>query len=202
MKNASIFTLALAAIALIGMSFTNPNNGGDNTQETKLLESNIVWKGYKVTGSHTGNISLKSGDLVFEEGKLTGGTFEIDMTTLECTDLQGEYKGKLEGHLKSDDFFGVENHPTAKFVITKVASQGTPGDYKVTGDLTIKDITKSIKFFTNVKEEDGKMVSTAEITVDRSEYNVRYGSGSFFDSLGDKTIYDEFDLEVTIVSAK
>lgn len=202
MKKGSIFTLALAALAMIVMSFSLPQNSAMEKAEAEVTKSNIVWKGYKVTGSHTGNIKLKSGELDFEEGKLVGGSFVIDMLSIENTDLSGEYKQKLEGHLKSDDFFGVKNHPTAKFVITKVASQGTPGDYKVTGDLTIKDITKPIKFFTNVKEEGDNRVAVAEVKVDRSEYNVRYGSGSFFDNLGDKTIYDEFDLEVTIVSSK
>jgi len=202
MKKGSIFTLALATVAMIAMSFSLPNNGENGKVEAEVSKSNIVWKGYKVTGSHTGNISLKSGELDFEDGKLVGGSFVVDMTSIEVTDLSGEYKQKLEGHLKSDDFFGVKSNPSAKFVITKVAPQGTPGDYKVTGDLTIKGITKPIKFFTNVKEEGDNMVAVAEVKVDRSDYNVRYGSGSFFDNLGDKTIYDEFDLEVTIVSSK
>jgi polyisoprenoid-binding protein YceI len=202
MKIRSIFTLSLAVLALITMSFVTPQQEEGTAPADKLAESNIVWKGYKVTGSHTGTINLKSGDLKFENGQLKGGTFTVDMTSLVVTDLTGGYKDKLEGHLKSEDFFGIEKHPTANFVITKVAPQGTPGDYKVTGDLTIKGITKPIKFFTNVKEENGKRVAVAEIKVDRSEYNVRYGSGSFFDNLGDNTIYDEFDLEVTLVSNK
>ena len=73
----------------------------------------MVWKGYKVTGSHVGIITIKSGHLNFDKDILTGGSFEIDMSTITVTDLEGEYKGKLEGHLKSDDFFGVEKFPTA-----------------------------------------------------------------------------------------
>lgn len=199
MKNLSLLSFALVAFALIGMSFTTPENGIENLT-ADVEKSNIIWKGYKVTGSHTGTINLKSGALDFEGDNLVGGTFEIDMTSINCTDLSGEYKGKLEGHLKSDDFFGAKNHPTAKFVITKVVHKGTPGDYKVIGNLTIKDITKEIKFFTNVKEEGGNKVAVAEMTIDRSDFDVRYGSGSFFGNLGDKTIYDEFDLEVTLVS--
>ena len=202
MKKVSVFSTLLAAIALVGMSFTNPSSTAVDSFPVNIAKSNIVWKGYKVTGSHTGNIELKSGKLDFDGDKLAGGSFEIDMTTITCTDLEGEYNQKLVGHLKSEDFFGVEKNPTAKFVITQVVSRGTPGDYKIVGDLTIKNITKEIKFFTKVTEENGQKVANAEIKVDRSEYNVRYGSGSFFDNLGDKTIYDEFDLQVKLVSAK
>ena len=120
------------------------------------------------------------------------------MTTIACTDLEGEWKEKLEGHLKSDDFFGVNNFPVAKFEITKVAAKGTPGDYKITGNLTIKETTKEIKFYANVSQDGGKNVAKADIKIDRSEFNVRYGSGSFFDNLGDKTIYDEFDLSIVL----
>ncbi|MCB0557753.1 MAG: YceI family protein [Lewinellaceae bacterium] len=201
MKKASFYSTLLAALALVGMSFTNPSNSEVASLPVNVEKSNIVWKGYKVTGSHTGNIELKAGKLDFDGDKLVGGSFEIDMTTITCTDLEGEYNQKLVGHLKSEDFFGVEKNPTAKFVITQVVSRGTPGDYKIVGNLTIKDTTKEIKFFTNVTEENGQKVANAEIKVDRSDFNVRYGSGSFFDNLGDKTIYDEFDLQVKLVSS-
>ncbi|NBC06988.1 MAG: YceI family protein [Bacteroidetes bacterium] len=199
MKKSAIFTLMLAAMAIAGMSFTNPVEDERDRRTVSVEESNIVWNGYKVTGSHTGTIKLESGALEFEGDRLVGGEFTIDMTSIAVTDLSGEYQKKLEGHLKSKDFFGVEDHPTATFKITEVVSRGTPGDYKIVGDLTIKDITNEIKFLTNLKEESGKTKATAEVKVDRSEYNVRYGSGSFFDNLGDKTIYDEFDLEVMLV---
>lgn len=163
-----------------------------------LEKSSIEWVGKKVTGQHNGTIQIKDANLMMEDGQLAGGSFEIDMTTIQVTDLEGNMKGKLEGHLKSDDFFGVEKYPTAKFVITKVASLGTPGDYKVTGDLTIKEATNEIKFMAKVDAEK----ATADITVDRSEYDVRYGSGSFFDNLGDKTIYDDFHLTVNLVMDK
>jgi polyisoprenoid-binding protein YceI len=197
MKKSATFTLLLAAFALVGMSFTNPVEG--ERRSVNVQESKVVWNGYKVTGSHTGTINIKSGNLEFDGDRLVGGDFEIDMTSIVVTDLTGEYKGKLEGHLKSADFFGVEKHPTASFKITKVVSRGTPGDYKIVGDLTVKDITKEIKFFANLEDEGSKTKATAEVKVDRSEFNVRYGSGSFFDNLGDKTIYDEFDLEVMLV---
>ena len=163
----------------------------------------ITWTGYKVTGEHAGTIKIKSGDLIFDNGVLTGGAFTIDMPSLAVTDLAaGQGKEKLEGHLKSADFFGVENHPTAQLNITKVASRGAAGDYRVTADLTIKETTKSIRFNTKVTEAMGGYVANADITIDRTDFGVRYGSGSFIDNLGDKTIYDEFDLNVKLVTKK
>ncbi|MCB0517633.1 MAG: YceI family protein [Lewinellaceae bacterium] len=198
-KTSFSFNLLVAAIAFAGFAFTVSNTV---SYSVNTASSTVAWKGYKVTGEHNGNINLKSGALTFDNGMLTGGSFEIDMASIKCNDLQGEWADKLVGHLKSDDFFGVEKYPTSKFVITKVVSRGTPGSYKVTGNLTIKETTKEIKFDANVSEEAGNYVATADIKVDRSEYNVRYGSGSFFDNLGDKTIYDEFDMSVKVVTKK
>ena len=115
------------------------------------------------------------------------------MTSLVDNDLEGDYKGKLEGHLKSDDFFAVASHPTAKLVFTSVKASGK-NSYEVTGDLTIKGITKSVTFDVSVYGSK----ATATLKVDRAQYDVRYGSGSFFENLGDKTIYDEFDLVVDL----
>lgn len=192
MKN---FGIVLALFAFIGLSFTTPNPIA--TYKVKTSDSKVLWKGYKVTGEHSGTVEIKSGDLQFSDGALSGGSFTIDMTSLKVTDLQGAMAGKLEGHLKSPDFFGVENFPTAQLNITKVASRGTADSYKVTADLKIKETTKEIKFMTTVSENT--KTAKAKITIDRSDFNVRYGSGSFFDGLGDKTIYDEFDLEVMLV---
>ena len=162
--------------------------------------SSIVWSGYKVTGKHTGVVKIKNGNLTWDAGKLTGGSFDIDMNSITCTDLEGEYAGKLVGHLKSDDFFGAAKYPTAKFVITKAIPQDTKGNYKILGNLTIKEKTNEVKFFAVVTESNGSITASGKITVDRSEYDVRFGSGSFFDNLGDKTIYDEFDLQVSLVA--
>ncbi|MEQ9405532.1 MAG: YceI family protein [Cyclobacteriaceae bacterium] len=160
----------------------------------------IKWTGSKIVGnSHTGTIALKSGSLDITGGKLKGGSFVVDMTTLTDTDLSGNMKGKLEGHLKSDDFFGVETYPTAEFVITKVKSAGE-GAYDVTGDITIKGKTESISFSTTLNEKDGGYEAVASISVDRSKFDVRYGSDTFFDNLGDKAISNEFKLEVTLVT--
>lgn len=186
MKNTIKNLGILAFIAVFTLSFTTITK---DKKEIKTDASKVVWKGYKVTGSHEGTIDIQSGNLVFEGDKLTGGEFVIDMTTINTTDLDGGAKGKLEGHLKSDDFFGVESHPTATLVFTNVTSSGKNA-YDVTGDLTIKGKTNPIDFTISIYGNK----ATASLKVDRTKYDVKYGSTSFFDGLKDKAIYDEFDL--------
>lgn len=187
----SIKNLAtLVIVAFMTFSFTTKD--GDK-KEIKLESSKVVWKGYKVTGSHEGIISIKSGHLNFDKDILTGGSFKIDMSTITATDLEGEYKGKLEGHLKSDDFFGVEKFPTATLHFTKVKSVGK-NSYEVTGNITIKGKTETVSF--NVSVYGNK--ANVSLKIDRTKFDVRYGSTSFFDGLKDKAIYDEFDLVVDL----
>lgn len=163
-------------------------------KQTKMVtNSKIVWKGYKVAGSHEGTIILKSGSLSFDNDKLIGGEFVIDMTTISSTDLTGEYKGKLEGHLKSDDFFGVEKFPTASLVFTNVEAKGK-NSYFISGNLTIKGKTSTITFEISIYGNK----ATSALKIDRTEFDVKYGSGSFFSGLQDNLIYDEFDLIVDL----
>lgn len=167
-------------------------------QEMKVdtKKSTLKWHGEKVTGEHWGNIDLKEGWLTWEDNKLTNGEFKIDMTSITNTDLEDAgYNAKLVGHLKSDDFFGVEKYPTAKLEI-KGSEKFKSNKAMVKAHLTIKETTLPIEFEAQ-KQGDWFM---AEIVVDRSKYDVRYGSGSFFDNLGDKTIYDDFTLTVKIAT--
>jgi polyisoprenoid-binding protein YceI len=177
---------AVILMAVVTFSFTTIEG---EKKEIKTENSTVTWKGYKVTGSHYGTVALQSGHLVFDEGKLTGGEFVVDMTTIVTDDLEGEYKGKLEGHLKSDDFFGVEKYPTAKLVFTKVKSTGK-NSYEVTGDLTVKGKSAPVTFEMSIYGNK----ATANVKIDRTIYDIRYGSTAFFDDLKDKAIYDEFDL--------
>jgi polyisoprenoid-binding protein YceI len=188
-KQAIILALSLA----FGSSAMATEPVANEKRSVNTEKSTVTWKAYKVTGSHTGTIDLTSGALMFDGNTLTGGEFEVDMSSLTATDLEGEYKDKLVGHLKSDDFFSVANHPTSTLVFTGVKATGK-NSYEVTGDLTIKGITKPITFDLSVYGSK----ATATMKVDRSEYDVRYGSDTFFDNLGDKTIYDEFDLVVDL----
>lgn len=184
----------LAIVALVAFTtFSFTSIDGDK-KDIKVEDSKLVWKGYKVTGSHEGTIAIKSGSLEFNEDALIGGEFVVDMTTLVSTDLEGEYKGKLEGHLKSDDFFGVENHPTATLVFSDVKSTGK-NSYSVTGDLSIKGKTHPVNFSISIYGSK----ATATLKVDRTLYDIKYGSASFFDGIKDKAIYDEFDLVADLV---
>jgi len=183
-------TTAIIAIAFMTFSFTTLE---DKKKDVSVDKSTVTWKGYKVTGSHTGNISLKSGTLNFSGDKLTGGDFVIDMTTITVTDLIGDYKAQLEGHLKSDDFFGVTNYPQAKLVFTDVKASGKNA-YEITADITIKGETESIEFDLSIYGNK----ATGSLKIDRTKFNVRYGSSSFFDNLKDKVIYDEFDIVVDL----
>ena len=190
MKNSIKNIATIVVVAFMTFSFTSVE--GDK-KEIKTENSKVVWKGYKVTGSHQGVIAIKSGHLTFNEDKLTGGDFIIDMSSITNTDLEGEYKGKLEGHLKSDDFFGVEKFSTASLIFTKVKSTGK-NSYEVTGDLTIKGKTDSVTFDVSIYGNR----ANASLKIDRTKFDLRYGSTSFFDGLKDKAIYDEFDLVVDL----
>lgn len=158
--------------------------------------SSIQWKGKKVTGEHYGNINLKSGSLILTGGKISGGEFVVDMSSITVLDLPaGEWNEKLVDHLKSDDFFDSTAHPESKLVITS-ATTDTAGNVAIKGVLTIKGINQLTEF-TAVPSTGGY---SALITIDRTKYDIKYGSGKFFDSLGDKTIADEFTLDIKIAT--
>jgi len=163
-------------------------------------KSTVVWTATKVIGGgHTGTIELSSANLEISGTKIKGGSFSVDMTTMNCTDLDGDMKGNLEGHLKSEDFFAVEKFKTADFKITKV-SKGSNGTFDITGDVTIKGKTVQISFPATVVKSGDMTTTTAKITLDRTKFDVKYGSNSFFDNLGDKAISNEFTLDVTLVT--
>ena len=189
MKTNILKTGSFLVLAVVFTSFTTTLL----KKEIKVKESKITWKGYKVAGSHEGTINLAEGQLTFNDDVLSGGNFTIDMTSINVTDLEtGDGKENLEGHLKSDDFFGVENYPQAKLAITNV--KGKNGNFQVTGDLTIKGQTHPTSFNMNIANK----TATANLKIDRTKYDIKYGSSSFFDGLKDKAIYDEFDLNVTL----
>jgi polyisoprenoid-binding protein YceI len=171
------------------------------SQKVDASKSTVKWLGKKVTGEHYGTISVKEGSLEVANGKVTGGKVVIDMQSIVSEDLKDAgYNAKLVGHLKSDDFFSVASFPTAELVVTKVESNGN--SHTFSGNLTIKGITNPATF-TATSSKDGKsIVYKGALTVDRSKYNVKYGSKSFFDNLGDKVIYDEFTLDFSLVVAE
>ncbi|MEY5068520.1 MAG: hypothetical protein RLZ47_382 [Bacteroidota bacterium] len=195
-----ISTLSIVNIAFLSMSFINPVK--ESSFKVDVQKSNIAWNGKKVAGQHSGNIKLSGGTLNLNDGKLSNGSFNINMNSITCTDLQGEWADKLVGHLKADDFFGVEKFPTSSFVITKV-SPASAGTVNISGNLTIKGITKAISFPASMSVSGNTLTASAKgVKVDRTKYDIRYGSKSFFDSIGDKAIDDEFTLDITLVATK
>lgn len=190
----SVLTFAISAKA------TNDNKGSDVTYTVDNQSSKLVWTGKKVTGAHTGNISLSAGNLVVSNNKLKSGSFDIDLTSLTVTDLTDkDYNAKLVGHLKADDFFSVEKFPKAKFVTTAVTAKGGE-NYEISGKLTIKGITNDVKFPAIVKVEKNKTTAQAKILVDRTKYDIKFRSKNFFENLGDKAIENDFELDVNLVA--
>jgi len=195
------FILSLAVMA--GFAFTNPVEVV--SYKVDASGSQVEWVAKKVTGQHNGVVTLQEGSLEYTDGSLSGGSFVVDMTSIAVLDLEGNMKGKLEGHLKSPDFFAVEEFPTATFTITKVIPRGVAGEYKVEGDLTVKGHTQSVKIPVIKLEESEAGIKTIEaisLTLDRTDFDVRYGSGTFFSNLGDKTIYDDFELTINVSANK
>lgn len=163
-----------------------------------VTESKITWKGTKPVGkAHYGVISLDRGSLTFKDGLLKAGEFVVDMNSINCEDLEGKGKADLEGHLKNEDFFDVTKYPTSKFVITSSEKDGDK--LAVTGNLTVKDVTKSITIPLTVFESDDSITFKSDLfKVDRTDFGVKYKSGKFFENLKDKMIDDlvEFTFEL------
>jgi polyisoprenoid-binding protein YceI len=181
--------IALLLIALVTIQAAQAQ-----LKKIKPLSSSIQWTGKKVTGQHEGTINFLDGILTFKSNKLVAGTFTVDMKSISTTDLTGEYKDKLDGHLKADDFFGVEKFPTATLVFKKITAVNAT-TYTVVADMTIKGKMNPVTF-TLVTSATG---ATANVKINRAKYDVQYGSETFLGSLGDKAIYDDFDLKIKLV---
>jgi len=188
MRNLKLLSLVL----LLLFSF---QEGIAQTYKIDVSKSVINWIGKKITGQHEGTINFKDGYLIFKDKKVAGGSFTADMKSLSNNDQTGSSKQKLEGHLKSEDFFNIDNFTTATLTFKNLAPKGN-NTYLVNADLTIKGITNSIQFDLVML---GKNKATAYLSVNRTKYDIKYGSGSYFDDLGDKTIYDNFELNVVLV---
>jgi len=202
-----ILTLAVVATILVSCKGKETKKVAINEEvkvEKVVIDSNVdiaasvvLWKGFKPTGSHNGTVKLVSGIMTIENGDLASGEFVMDMKSI--ADADGS--GRLEGHLKSADFFDIEKYATSKFVITKV--EKNEAKLSVTGDLTIKDVTKSITIPASISMVDGVTVFKSEtFEVNRADYNVKYGSKSFFDNLKDKFINDKMEISFEVKSAE
>lgn len=196
MKKSVFIVLSVATLGLFAFK------GGQKAKSFAVdsKQSTVVWTGKKVTGEHKGNVSISSGKLNVVDNKLEGGTFVINLASITVTDItEADKNAKLVGHLKGEDFFGTDKFPTSQLVITKAVSKGGE-QYEITGNLTIKGITQPVTFPATVKVSDKNIAAKAQITVNRTKYDIKYKSANYFENLGDKAIYDDFTLDVNLVA--
>ena len=185
---------------------TNPNQASteqsqgvataDNIYNIETVQSQITWTGREVSTSyHYGTLDFVSGNFEISNGAIVNGEFIVDMTSINNQDMEGDRKARLEGHLKSDDFFSVESYPTAAISINS-SELISDGKWNVSADLSIKGFTHPVNF-EMTSSEDGW---SANLVFDRSKYDVRFRSGSFFENLGDKLIYDDIELSINLTT--
>jgi polyisoprenoid-binding protein YceI len=200
-KNITRTVLALTAVT--AFAFTKPESKkSETTYSVDTKATTATWLAKKVTGQHNGTVNVSKGSIESKgPGNITGGTIEFDMNSIACADITDKgYNDKLVGHLKSEDFFSVEKNPTAKFVITSATPKSNT-EMDIKGNLTIKGITHEITFPAMVKMDNKTLVAIAKIMVDRTKYDIKYGSKSFVEGLGDKAIDDQFEMNVNIVAS-
>ena len=211
-------------IAGLGLAFTGCKNNDKEAEVAEAKEaataqaeameftvdttqSTIEWAGSKPTGTHTGTIKVSNGTFKANDSIIESGTFVIDMQSIEVTDLEGEDKSNLEAHLKGTvegqegDFFNVTEFPKAKFEVTGITeAEGQP---MLQGNLTIKEETKNITFPVSISQDEENIeITSEEFTIDRTKWNVNYGSKSVFEGLGDKFIYDDVKLKINLKAKK
>ena len=195
--------LTLAASLALTLGATANNDEGTTRYRVDATASSITWHATKVTGEHMGTVDVTNGYLSMTDGELVAANVIANMETIRCTDLEGEWGDKLVGHLNSDDFFNVSEHKTSSFTLRNIEALGeTKGEatHTVTGDFTIRGITKSVTFDAKVEDNNGKLSIAGSVVLDRAQFEVKYGSGSFFDNLGDNLIHDSFTVGFNLVA--
>ncbi|WP_394991332.1 YceI family protein [Emticicia sp.] len=198
----NLMIVALAALVSVSAMADGGKAVAPVALKVDAKASTFNWLGKKFTGEHNGTIGVQNGSLVVNGGKLSGGEFTIDMKSIKCLDLtDAGYNAKLIGHLTSPDFFDVAKYPTATLKIKKAIAK-TATNYDITGDLTINGVTQSITFPAVVTIAKGATTATAKFEVDRTKFGSKYNSKSFFDTIGDKMINDNFQVDVKIVASK
>lgn len=220
MKKIVLNVTLMALIGFGALSCKNTENSAEITEAQEVAEvetansltvdtgtSVIEWKGSKPTGTHFGTIQLAEGIVDIQEGQVKSGNFVIDMNTITDLDLEGDMKANLEAHLKGTvegkegDFFNVTQYPTASFEITEIKEM--EGKTMVSGNLTMKEKTHNITFPASISVDgDSMQLKSETFSIDRTLWDVNYGSKSVFDNLGDKFINDEIELTITVVASK
>jgi polyisoprenoid-binding protein YceI len=186
--NLGVIKITTLVFFLTSLPFINTKS----EKKVQIQEATVTWKAYKVIGFHEGTVNLKEGHFTFENDQLTGGNITMDIASLVVTDLPIDKRGRVEDHLKSDDFFSTETYPTSTLQITNV--KGEKGKYIVTGDLTIKNITNPITFNLDIVDN----VATTALKIDRTKFDIKFRSASFFDGLKNRAIDNEFDINVSL----
>lgn len=204
------YLLLLIGVSFVFASFTmqktSPSSASSKSAVSiklvNISKSSASWIGKKISGEHSGTVQLSSGTVTVKNGILGGGEFILDMNSIKCTDIKdSNYNAKLVKHLKDDDFFGVNQFPTATLKITKVLKiKNKSNAYNLICNLTVKGITNEITFPATFKKEGNVYVGSATIKVDRTKWGIKYGSSNFFEGLGDKAIKNEFEMKVNIVT--
>lgn len=221
MKKLKLFTAVIAGILFIA-SCAGPSEKAAEISErlepgekpenatVKTIDkaqSSVAWEGTKVTGRHYGTIGLKESEVYLVDNQIVGGNIVIDMTQIVVLDLEDpETNAQLQGHLESDDFFSVATYPEATFEMARIvkrenAAEGEP-NYTISGNLTVKGITHGVTFPAHVNVRDEKLTAKADFDLDRTQWDVRFGSGRFFENLGDNLIHDNFNIKLDIVASK
>lgn len=189
--------LLLTLVSTVWVCFSYAQESGQK-YVADASSSKLEWTGKKLTGEHYGEIKLRVGELTFSKDKLVGGKFEMDMNSITCTDITDAKSNKrLVDHLKSEDFFSVARYPTSHFVITSVETKSAT-EYSVTGHLTIKGKTNPLTFPVKLRRENNRLLVEATMTFDRSMYDIKFGSQSFYENLGDKLVYDDIDIAIKL----
>jgi polyisoprenoid-binding protein YceI len=195
MKKSILFT----AIILMSINLLHASGEGKKTYMVNIADSKVNWIGSKPAGEHNGTVDLLQGTLILDNGKISGGRFTLDMKSIKNFDLQSpDWNKKLVDHLKSQDFFYVEKYPVATFEITNAEALNN-SDYRITGVLTMKEVSKSISFKANITTEGNRLTASSEqIILDRTEWNVEALSKSLFAELKDNYVNDEIKISVNL----
>lgn len=189
-----LFSFTILLLATIFMMAFNPIK--EDVYTVDIANSSIGWSAKKVGGGHTGTVKITEGSLVYNGKSLQKGVFLMDMSSITSDNA------RVTNHLKSPDFFSAEKNPSSKFEITKVSAAGKER-VSITGNLTIKGITHPLTFPATVKQGKDVVVAVASgIRVDRTKYDIKFRSKTFFGDIGDKAIDDEFELNINLTAKK
>ena len=201
----ALLILAALGTASVARAQTTAATTGASAYKLQPQLSTLGWEGKAVTHGHTGTIQFTGGDLLVKNNMVVGGTTTVDMKTIKATDITDvEQNTKFVGHMSSQDFFGVEKNPTSTFKIVSVTpikgAAAAADNATIAGDMTIKGVTNRITFPAKVGVKNGVAAATGKLIIDRTKFGLRYGSKSFFDSIGDKAIYDDFTLDFNVLA--